>query len=57
MAGQFVRPAAAGIANLANQFADWAHMRVAATDAEEEKKGNNDDEEEKKKWFLKTRLT
>jgi len=49
MAGQFVRPAAAGIANLANQFADWAHMRVAATDAEEEKKGNNDDEEEKKK--------
>ena len=41
-----VRPGAP-IQNLANQFADWANMRVAAT--EEEKKGQPDGGEEEKK--------
>ena len=47
MAAQMIRPAAP-MQNLANQFADWANMRVAAT--EEEKKGDQPDanEEEKK---------
>lgn len=46
MAGQVVR-AAAPMQNLANQFADWANMRVAAT--EEEKKGDQPDGEEEEK--------
>ena len=50
MAGQIVRPAAAGVANLANQFANWAQMGTATTNEEEEKKGENDaDNEEQKK--------
>ena len=50
MAGQIVRPAAAGVANLANQFANWAQMGTATTNEEEEKKGENDaDSEEQKK--------
>ncbi len=50
MAAQMVRPAAAGVANLANQFANWANMGPAATNQEEEKKGENDaDNEEQKK--------
>ena len=52
MAAQMIRPAAP-IQNLANQFADWANMRVAAT--EEEKKGDEPDaNEEEKKWEIKS---